>query len=267
MEKLLQKSRKYFFWAILGLFVFIPLYPKFPLFNVPGTYVAIRIEDFFIAFVSIWWFILNFKKLRALFREPIAEAILLFWVIGMLSLYSGLVITSTVTPHLGLLHYLRRVEVMLLFFLALCAFTTKKQVKIWLSTMLFVTLGLILYGFGQQWFNFPVISTTNKEFSKGLILFLSPEARVNSTFAAHYNFAIYLALFFAVCLSVFFCVKNLFTRAAILITCLLSFILLIMTAARVSFIAVLLGIGSLFWFLGQKKLILLIFVADRKSVV
>ena len=46
--KLLNSLYKY---AVAALFIFIPLYPKFPLFNVPGTYVAIRAEDFFIGVV------------------------------------------------------------------------------------------------------------------------------------------------------------------------------------------------------------------------
>ena len=29
--------------AVISLLIFIPLYPKFPLFNIPGTYVAGRI--------------------------------------------------------------------------------------------------------------------------------------------------------------------------------------------------------------------------------
>ena len=262
MEKLLLTFKKYFFWAVLGLFIFIPLYPKFPLFNVPGTYVAVRLEDFLIGLVfSGWLFIFGLKYIKNLLQEPITQAIVLFWLIGLLSLYSGLSLTNTVTPHLGLLHYLRRVEVMLLFFLALSAFTTKKQVKIWLFTMLFVTLVLILYGFGQQWLNFPVISTTNKEFSKGLILFLTPEARVNSTFAGHYDLAIFLAFFLTAAASMFFYTKKIISKLCLITVSIMGFILLIMTAARVSFIAVLLGIGCVFWFLGRKKLILLILAA------
>ena len=32
----------------LFLFAFIPLYPKFPLLNISGTYVAVRLEDLLI---------------------------------------------------------------------------------------------------------------------------------------------------------------------------------------------------------------------------
>lgn len=261
MLKLSLLCKKYLFWGVLGIFIFIPLYPKFPLFNIPGTYVAVRMEDFLIAVVALWWFFAILPKAREILEEHITQSILLFWVISALVLFSAITITQTVVPHLGSLHFMRRVESMILFLIAMSAFSNIKQVKIWIATMLLVTLGIILYGFGQQWLNFPVISTTNKEFSKGLILFLTPEARVNSTFAGHYDLAIYLAFFLTAMISFFFLIKKFISKIFLAGASALTFILLIMTAARVSFIAALLGLATLFWILGQKKLILLIIVA------
>lgn len=261
MEKLSLIFNKYFFWVVLGLLVFIPLYPKFPLISVPGTYVAIRLEDFLIGAVLPFWFLSMGPNLKKLLSENITKAFIIFFLIGLLSLYSALTLTNTVIPHLGILHYLRRIEVMALFFIAATSIKNLKQIKILLLTMLLVTLIIVLYGFGQVWLNFPVISTTNKEFSKGLILFLNPEARVNSTFAGHYDLAIYLALFLSISAALFFYVKRFFTKIGLLLVGLLSFILLIMTAARVSFIAAILSIATVFWILGQKKMILLIVLA------
>jgi hypothetical protein len=271
MLKLMQKlslkfEKNLFLWVVL-ISVFIPIYPKFPLFNIPGTYVAVRLEDFLIAFVVFGWLLGIFYKWRLLLAEHITKAILLFWVIGLLSLFSGIFLTQTVVPHLGFLHYLRRVETMILFLVAFSAFSSIKQIKVWLMAMFFASLFVVLYGFGQQFLQFPVISTTNREFSKGLILFLSPEARVNSTFAGHYDLAAFLAFFLVVLTGYFFYVKGLFRKGIMIVTGLLSFILLALTAARVSFLAALLGIISVLFLTGRKKLILAVFVLAFAALI
>lgn len=256
MEKLSRVFEKNLFWGVLGLSVFIPLYPKFPLLSVPGTYVAIRLEDFLIVAVVLWWGIGKLGRLKEFLNENITQAILLYWGIGVLSLFSALTITHTIAPHLGIFHYLRRVEFMILFFVAFSAFTSFRQIKLWLACMLAATIIVIIYGFGQQWLQFPVISTTNKEFSKGLILYLTPDARVNSTFAGHYDLAIYLSFFIILASSFFLFIKSWAKKIILACFCGFAFILLTMTAARVSFFAMMGGIASLFWFTNHKKLIL-----------
>lgn len=242
------------------LSVFIPLYPKFPLFPVPGTYVAVRVEDILIAAVVFWWMVAVLPSWKKILNFPASEALMVFWGIGLLSLFSGIFLTQTVTPHLGILHFLRRVEVMILFVIALTTFENKKQLKIWLITMVLVLAAVVLYGFGQKFLAFPVVSTTNKEFSKGLILSLSPDARVNSTFAGHYDLAITLSFFITSIVALMFYFKKFLIKLSLGILSGLSFLLLAMTAARVSFMAVILGILAVFLLVGQKKLIFLLLV-------
>ncbi len=52
-----------------------------------------------------------------------------------------------------------------------------------------VSFLVAIYGLGQQFLHFPVISTTNSEYSKGLALGLGPGARINSTFGGSYDLA------------------------------------------------------------------------------
>lgn len=259
MEKLSLICKKYLFWAVVGLSIFIPLYPKFPALNVSGTYVAIRAEDFLIAIVAVWWFLSRLSTLKSLINKTTFQAFLLFWTVGALSLLSGILLTHSVSNiHLGILHYLRRVEMMLLFFVAWDSVTSLKQLEVWFRVMLVVTLVAVMYGFGQIWFSFPVISTTNREFSKGLILTLTPDARVNSTFAGHYDFAAYLAIVLTLFATMVLYYRKIIQRLIIGISSVLSLIVLSLTAARVSFVAAVLGIAGVFWLTGYKKLILLI---------
>lgn len=255
MQKLSLVFEKYFFWLILLLLVFIPLYPKLPLFNIPGTYVAVRAEDFLISTLAILWLMGNSFKLKGYLSENLFKAFLLFWAIGGLSLISAIFVTYFVAPHLGFLHWFRRVEYMFLFIIAATSIKSIKQVKLAVWTLLFTTILVILYGFGQLWLDFPVISTTNKEFSKGLVLFLTNGARVNSTFAGHYDLAAFLSLILVIVASLFFYYEKLLFRALITLTGALSFILLGFTAARISFVATLLGMALVFW-LNKRRLLL-----------
>lgn len=222
---------------------------------VPGTYVAIRVEDVLIAAVTFWWLIAIWPNLKSVLSQTITQTFLLFWAIGALSLFSGIFLTQTVTPHLGFFHYLRRIETMILFLVAFSAFTSLKQVKLMLWLMLVTSSVVIIYGFGQKWLSFPVISTTNKEFSKGLILFLTSDARVNSTFGGHYDLAAYMAIFLTILTAFFVYFKTIVKKAILLGVGVLGFIILSLTAGRVSFVAAFLGIAGVLW-LGKQRILI-----------
>ena len=53
------------------LILFIPLYPKFPLLGVSGTYVAIRLDDIVIAACLLFWLINQIKHRFPLFKSKI----------------------------------------------------------------------------------------------------------------------------------------------------------------------------------------------------
>jgi len=234
--------------AVITLLLFIPLYPKFPLsllipqFVIPGTYVAIRIEDFLVAGVVFFWFLTQLRQGFPSLKDKVSRLILLYWVVGALSLLSALLITKNVSPHLALLHFVRRIEYMSLFFVALASVKEINNIKSYGWTIFLATLGVFIYGLGQKFLSWPVISTMNLEFSKGLLLQLTEWARVNSTFAGHYDLAAYLVLILAFTAGFIIGLKNRWAKIIFAIIGLLSFYLLILTASRVSFVAYLLAI-------------------------
>lgn len=261
MIKLNTILEKVMLLLVLFLFIFIPLFPKFPLLNISGTFVAIRIEDFLIALtIGIWiFYIIKNKKWQFFTTDNIGKSFLLFFLIGIFSLFSALFLTHTITFHLGLLHFIRRVEFMLLLPVVATIFTTRKRL-ILVFLLLGVTLFIVnIYALGQQYLDWPVISTTNSEFSKGLLLRLTPGARVNSTFAGHYDLAVFLASSL-VFLSMFFFVLKKRWRILILLLSALSLYVLILTAARVSFVAVFIGLILALTFAKKKKYLILIFI-------
>lgn len=261
MQKLLLLIESGLFWLVCLLFALIPLYPKFPLLNIKGTFVAVRLEDLFIAFtLGIWAiYIILSKKLKYFFDDKLNLALLLFFFVGLVSIFSANFLTHTVVPNLSFLHWLRRVEFMMLLPVVSTVIKSKKQLVITLTILSLAVLLVNVYALGQQYLDWPVISTTNSEFSKGLILRLTPEARVNSTFAGHYDLAVFLAMTLVVAVSLFFVVKNT-VKVWVVLLGLFSLVVLIMTAARLSFVAAVIGMVCSLILTGKRKLILFLVI-------
>jgi hypothetical protein len=266
INQLRHKLNSWIFYAVIALSVFIPLYPKFPLAEVSGTYVAIRLEDVLLLLLILFWGIINISKLKKILKLTITQSFLLFWFIGAASVISGIILTGTVEPNLGFLHFIRRIEYMLPFLVAATTIQNVKQAKIFVYMMFATAAVVALYGFGQIYFEFPVISTTNREFSKGQILTLTPGARPNSTFAGHYDLAAYLSLVLVFAGAMFFYYKSLRAKAFVIGTSLVSFALLGFTAARVSFVATLAGVALSFLLMKKKFLIILLIIASVVAV-
>ena len=102
---------------LAGILLGVPLYQKFPLLEVPGTFVRIRIEDFLIFFISIYVAVHYLPRLNLFFKKSLERSIILFWIVGLVSLVSAIFVTKTVIPHIGFLHWARRVEYMIVVFL------------------------------------------------------------------------------------------------------------------------------------------------------
>jgi hypothetical protein len=189
-HKLLDSLLKY---AIAAILVFIPLYPKFPILAVASTYVEIRAEDFLIA--AVWGiFFLRLLVVKKIKFPPITFQIVVYLLIGLLSLLSAIFITKNIVTSVGILHLLRRVEYMSLFFLVYWTCKEFSCQKYFLELVLIAVVGVFLYGIAQIYFKAPVISTMDAEASKGMALTLRPGVPLSSTFAGHYDLAVYLVM-------------------------------------------------------------------------
>lgn len=261
MAKLLKLIKNnFFYWGIGFLLFFIPLYPKFPLLGVSGTYVSIRLEDIFVAIiVGLFFLNLIIKKDFSIFKNHFSKLIFLFLTTGAVSLLSAFFITKNIAPHIALLHFLRRIEYISLLFVAYASIKNFKQLKSFGWILMIASFGVIFYGLGQKFFGWPVVSTMNKEFSKGIILRLTWWARINSTFAGHYDLAAYMAMIFPLIVAALIIVKKWIIKIFILILGIFSYYMLILTASRVSFGAYLVAVCFVLFF-AKKKLLLIPFI-------
>lgn len=190
ISTLLDSFFKYLFAAVL---IFIPLYPKFPLFTVPFSSVAVRAEDFLIALVwGVFFLKLIFK--RKINFPRITFQFFVFFFVAFASCLSAIFITKNVQPVIVLLHLFRRLEYMSVFFLIYFAGREAGTRRYYLELILLPAIGVFLYGIAQIYLGAPVISTMDTEASKGIALTLRPGVTLNSTFAGHYDLAVYLTM-------------------------------------------------------------------------
>lgn len=223
-------------YLVAILLIFIPLYPKFPLVGVSGTFVSVRLEDFLIAAILGIWFVSNIKNKFASLCHPVSQAVLLYLAIGFLSIFSGVFVTKTAPLSQALLHAFRRVEYMSMFFVGLWAIRTKDQLHFVIRTFLAVAALVAIYGLGQQFLGWPVISTTNSEFAKGLAVSLGPGARINSTFAGHYDLAAY-SIFPLLLIISLLSLKDIRPKWPLILTGTLVYWTMLLSASRVTFAA------------------------------
>lgn len=256
-------------WLLAALLIAIPVYPKFPLFNFPGIYVAVRAEDFLLVLLG---FFLSAKVLRdpkQFFSNGINQALFLFFAVGLVSLLSGIFVTHTVVPHVGLLHWIRRIEYALPFFAGALLLIGKREglvkhlnLNFFVQILVLVSIVVFVYAIGQINWGFPVISTQNYEYAKGLALRWIPGARLHSTFAGHYDLAAFVVITLPLFWAFLFASKKIADKVFISIGIATSFWLLIAASSRISIAAYFVGVGAVLWFLNKRLLIVPIFAVS-----
>lgn len=252
------------------LIIFIPLYPKIPLWSPIEQYIVrVRLEDILIlmavplTFLQIW---------RGKARLPSKIMISLFAayaVAGALSLLWSMFVIQMIPLeylHIGksALHYLRYLEYFSVFFVAYAAVRSKAHLRKILIILAATVLVISAYGYLQKFFYWPVYSTMNREFSKGIRLVLTEHARIQSTFAGHYDMAAYLVIVLPILMSLALSARKWTGKILLFLSFSGGLWLVVMSASRMPFAACLVGIAlvillhALFQPTWTKKLVYLV---------
>lgn len=254
LTKLLKTLDDNLIKFFVALFIFfIPLYPKFPLKPVAYSNIYIRLDDVFTALI-IGVFIIQLFRKKVEINKKFLKYFCFFWIAIVLSYISGLFLTKTIEfPQVGLLHTLRRFQYMIIFFIAASSIKSFKDFKIQIYALFWSIFIITLYGLGQKFFGFPAVQTMNPEFARGHLLFLTPEARLSSTFAGHYDLAAFLVFTIPLLTGAILSSKKntKSTNFFLILNLLLSIIVLVFTASRSSFIAYILAVTA-FMFIAKK---------------
>jgi uncharacterized membrane protein YwzB len=228
------KNLNIFRSLIAILILFIPLYPKFPLANVNGTYVAIRLDDIVVGSAILIWCLYQLFKKFPVFKIKITKLFIVYLLAIIASAINAILIYQTDPKNILLLNTLRRFEYMSLFFIAINSIRTVKDLIFPYISLLIATALVDFFAYGQKYLHFPVISTMNSEFSKGQLLQMDVWTRVSSTFAGHYDLAAFLSVALVI-IGVFIIInKNIPLKIASILIWLASFQILTFTASRVS---------------------------------
>ncbi|PIZ64702.1 hypothetical protein CO051_05970 [Candidatus Roizmanbacteria bacterium CG_4_9_14_0_2_um_filter_39_13] len=242
---------------VIGFIFLIPLYPKLPVRMVNYTYIAIRVEDFYMVLVGLAIAIQFFRKKMEI-PWKILYLFLLYWGAVFLSFIWGYYFQKTVIiDHLGFLHSARRIEYMLIFFVAYSTIKSKKDFFLYLKLIFSVLAIVSLYGFGQKFMGWPAVQTMNPEYAKGYILVLESWSRISSTFAGHYDLSAYIILLMPILIGYF-----LYTESKkYFILFLLSLGTLVLAGSRASYIAYLFSITVFLVMMRKFKLLAIILIA------
>jgi O-antigen ligase len=253
-------------YSIAAVLVFIPLYPKFPLFTVPFTYVQIRAEDFLIA--AIWGiFVIRLLIIRKIKFPPITLQIGIYLLVGLLSLISAIFITKNIVPSVGILHLFRRVEYLSIFFLVYWTAKEFSCQRYFLELILISAIGVFLYGIAQIYFNAPVISTMDAEASKGMALTLRPGVPLSSTFAGHYDLASYLIMVLSFLTAIMCHLKNWIKRLPFFIFFIAILWLFAQAGSRIGLLGLFMSVLLICYLYRRYLLGLILFISMSVSVV
>ena len=243
----------------LALLIILPLSPKIPIAEVlPGYLVRLRPDDLLVAIAFLVWIVWLARGKVTLKGNPLLVPILAYLAVGFISSLAAIFITKTVpVDKLQIeklfLHWARRIEYFSVFFIFFSSIKSLDQIKKYVYTASIVLLLVSLYGFGQKYLYWPAYSTMNREFSKGIKLYLSEHARVLSTFGGHYDLAAYLVVVLTLFISVGTVVKKFTHKLLFFTVSAAGFWLMILTVSRTSFIAYIFSMTVVFIFLAFKK--------------
>jgi len=230
------------------LLAFIPLYPKIPLWSPIEQYIVrVRMEDLAIGFTLVVWAIQVLRK-KARIVSPMLWLVAAYAVIGLVSSLVAMFVIKTVPVeplHVGkmFLHYFRYLEYFSLFFILFGAVKKRSHLVLGVTIFALTVLAISVYGYGQRYYYWPVYSTMNREFSKGIVLYLTQYARVQSTFAGHYDMAAYMVVALPLLLAVAYRVRRNTVSFALHFIFWVGTWLLILSASRTPFAAFMAGVA------------------------
>jgi hypothetical protein len=220
-------------WAFLAFIVGVSVVPKFPIQHVEYTYIRIRIDDLLPPIMGAL-FTIQWLRRKIQLNKLLLIPFVLFWLAVFASFFVGHFIQLSIPIfNIGLLHSLRRVEYMSVFFIASSLITSEKRFFLYLKTYLWTLFAVTLYGIIQKFGFLPSIQSMNPAYVDGRLLWLNPEDRINSTFGGHFDLSAYATFSIPIVIGMYYTAL----KRNYLIIFFASLVALLYTAARSSFVA------------------------------
>lgn len=254
MKKLIKWFDENIIKILVGITIFfIPLFPKIPLHNINYTYVFFRIDDIFII-IFFLVFALQVVRRKIELNKQFLILFMLYWGAVFISALWGIYVhKNIIISHLGFLHAFRRIQYMFVFFAALSVVKSKKIFFKYLWLFVVSSTLVFAYSLGQKFLGWPAVQTMNPEYARGYLLFLTPEARISSTYAGHYDLAAFTIFFMPIIIG-FYLFAN---KIRYFLLFILSILILVFTASRISYGAYIISSIPFLIFIRKPKLLII----------
>lgn len=263
MRKVTQLSNLVLKYLVGMCLLAVPLYAKFPFITVPGTFVAIRIEDFLLALTSVIFAIASYGYWKAIFSQRLTRSVLIYLAVGLLSLLYALLVTNSVSGTIGMLHWIRRIEYLMPLIIGWYVVSRDKSaLGYYFKLLLVVIAASFVYGMGQKYLSWPIIITQNQEYSKGVALRWIPGSHINATFAGHYDLATFLVFVLPIVVPAFFVLKGKITKSILLVASISGLWLLSAAVSRISLASYVMSVTMAFIFLKRFKPIIPVLIVS-----
>ncbi|MBI2549283.1 hypothetical protein HYW21_08090 [Candidatus Woesearchaeota archaeon] len=207
-----KKTSSYFpnrFFQLVTLFVvlFIPLLPKIPLIRVTNSPTPVRLEDFLLVLIVIWWLFtcFTYKPLRMHLAKTVKGKIAV-----LVSLYLGFMLLTTVYNAnqetiswlFGILFFLRQVEYVLIFFIVRSVVRDRDDLlffaRLLVIAVMLVSVLAILQQLGALDWMFQY--TQRNDYTQSDYY----KHELSSTFDGNYDLGLYLVISLAILLNIIF---------------------------------------------------------------
>ncbi len=243
-------------WSFLGFIVAIAVVPKFPIQHVEYTYIKIRIDDLLPA-IMVALFTLQWIRKKITLNRTLLIPVILFWISVFISFLFAYYVSYTIPVfNIGLLHSLRRIQYMIVFFVASSLITSEKRFYQYLKTYVATFLAVCVYGLIQKFGVLPSIQSMNPAYVDGRLLWLNPDDRINSTFGGHFDLAAYITFTIPVVLGLYYTKL----KRWYLLAFFTSLTALLYTSARSSFVAYISAVSFMLLTLRKFKFYLVVLV-------
>ena len=263
MNLLFKYSNSLLKYLVGACLLAIPLYAKFPFITVPGTFVAIRLEDFLLSITGLVFIFASYGFWKSLLKERIVQSVIVYLSIGLVSLLSALFVTKSVGGLIGLLHWVRRIEYLLPLFVGWYVVSRDKSALSFYFKIILVVIGTsFLYGWGQKHLSWPIIITQNQEYSKGVALRWIPGSHINATFAGHYDLASFLVFVLPIIIPSVFVLKGKMTKLILTIISVSGLWLLANAMSRISLASYVMAVTMALIFIKKYKPIIPVIIVS-----
>lgn len=183
---------------------------------------------------------------------------LVFLIVSFLSLASAFLVTKSISLSVGIFHWMRRIEYFSAFFVGFTALQSLHDLKFYVKCLFIVVFMVFIYGLGQKYLYWPIVTTQNSEYAKGVALRYTPGAHINSTFAGHYDLASFLVLILPLFFTFLFLVESKYKKILIMIVIASGYWLLMNAISRISIISFIIGVSIALFSIKKYKAIPLV---------